>query len=143
MSQKGRRVPPPDPDAIRGGQVTNMLPNEDAWNEAEQHRTLDAHLVATGTVQNRATGQWHTWVSLYGADLTSWYVGDDGATARAMLAAIQKLFSEWAYTEDDVESMNALLAVAHEMSTDPRATLPDAQVRELLAEVAARQLRKN
>jgi len=141
--QKGRRVPPPNPDAIRHGQVTNQLPTEESWNAAEQHRTLDAHVVAAGTVQHRVSGHWHTWMSLYGTDLTSWYVGPDGATAAGILAAIQKLFAEWTYTEDDLASMDALLAVATEKSSDPKATLPDDQVREALAEVAARQLRKN
>jgi len=140
---KGRRVPPLDEAAIRRSQVATMLPNEDAWDEAEARRTLDAHLIAAGAVQNKRSGQWHTWVSLYGTDLTSWYVGDDERTAQAIVLAIQKLFSEWMGTEDDSESMDALLAVAHEKSTDPQATLPDAQVKELLAEVAKRQMRKN
>jgi hypothetical protein len=143
MSQKGRKVPPLDPAAVRRSTVATLPPSEDAWNEAEQQRTLDNHQIAAGVAQNRVSGQYHTWVSLYGADLTSWYVGDDGPTARAIMLAIQTLMEGWRGTQDDIESMNALLAVANEKSTDPQATLPDDQVRDLLAEVAARQLRKN
>jgi hypothetical protein len=91
MPQKGRRVPPPDPSTIARWHVSTELPSEDAWNAAEQHRTLDAHQIAAGVIQNSASGDWHTWISLYGADVTSWYVGNDPSIAHGVLLAIQKL----------------------------------------------------
>jgi hypothetical protein len=139
---RGRRVPP-DPQTIRRADVKTTLPNESDWDAAETLRTLDAHLIAAGVAQNKQTGLYHTWVSLYGTDLTSWYVGPDGKEARAFLLAIKKLYSEWSYTEDDIDSMNALLEVAIERSTDRGAVLPDDQVKEQLAKVAEFQLRKN
>jgi hypothetical protein len=143
MPQKGRRVPPPDPSTIARWHVSTELPSEDAWNAAEQHRTLDAHQIAAGVIQNSASGAWHTWISLYGADVTSWYVGNDPSIARGVLLAIQKLFSEWSYGEDDNLSMQALIEAAAEYSTDPQATLPDSQVKEILMTLAERKQREN
>jgi hypothetical protein len=99
--------------------------------------------VAAGVIQNSASGDWHTWISLYGADVTSWYVGNDPAVARGVLLAIQKLFSEWSYGEDDNLSMQALIEAAAEYSTDPQATLPDSQVKEILMQLAERKQREN
>lgn len=143
MRQKGRKVPPLDPDAIHRSEVISRMPTDAAWDEAEGYATLDRHLVAAGVVQHRITQRWHTWISLYGTDLTSWYVGADQSTAHAILAAIHKLISEWGGDEESIESMNALIAVASEYSSHPKDTLPDDQVREQLAEVARRQIRKN
>src|SRR5581483_382802 len=111
-------------------------PSETNWTTAEQLRTLDSHQIAAGVAQHSETGLYHTWVSLYGADLTSWYIGPDAREAQAFVLAIEELFSTWSYTPDDTERMNALLELAVERSTAPGATLPDAQVRHLLAEVA-------
>jgi len=145
MSQKkGRRVPPPTPQEIRRRKVATVeSTDERAWEEIEDSRMLDGHVIAAGTMRNSQSGEWHTWVSLYGNDITSWYVGNDEPTARAMVVAIKALFSNWRGTQDDLDSMDALLEVASEQSTNPRATLPDDQVREIIASIASMDAHKN
>lgn len=139
---RGRRVP--SADALRRGQVATVeATDEAAWREIEDSRTLDRHVIAAGVAQNRESGEFHTWVSLYGTDVTSWYVGRDQATASAILLAIRKLFEHWTGTKDDRESMDALLDVARERSTNPRATLPDDQVREIGIQIAELERRKS
>jgi hypothetical protein len=141
MPQKGRT--PPTPTKILGSQIATEQPSEAAWSTAERLRTLDAHTVAAGVAQHSSSGLWHTWVSLYGADLTSWYVGPEFPVAYGVLAAVEKLFSAWGGTEDEEGSIEALLETAKEYSTAPNETLPDGQALEILAEIAARQQRKN
>jgi hypothetical protein len=141
--QRGRRVPPPDPKQIRKSAIVTEIPTEEAWDRAEQQRTLDKHVIAAGCVQNSATGAWHTWVSLYGSDLSSWYVGADPSNARAILLAIETHYRAFDGSQDWQDSLLALMDAAQELSSDPLGTLPDAQVKELLAQVAESQQRKN
>jgi len=140
--QKGRRIPP-DPRTIRKAEIVTELPTEEAWKRAEQQRTLDNHVVAAGCAQNSETGAWHTWVSLYGSDLSSWYVGNDPRYAYAIVKAIQMHYQAFDASQRWQDSLLALMDAAMELSSDPHGTLPEAQVREILAQVAEIQQQKN
>lgn len=146
---RGRRVPPPttspaSPTSILHGDVVTRSPHDDeAWIDAERRRTLDSHVVACGVMQSSTSGNFHTWVSLYGTDLTSWYVGPDLAYATGAMQAIRSLFADWHGTTEDVDNMDALFDVLREESSDVDALLPDDAVREALAEVAKMVQRRN
>ena len=143
---RGRKAPPLSPAQIRRAEVVTAHPDdESAWEEIERSPQLDRHVVAAGTIQNSKSGLYHAWISLYGNDVTSWYVGPDLATANAIVAAVKELFTGWRDTLDDIESMNALIDVAKEKTQPGHADdlLPDSQVREILAEVTRLTERKN
>ena len=143
---RGRKVPPLSPAQIRRAEVITAQPDDErAWEEIEKRPQLDRHVIAAGSAQNTHTGLYHAWISLYGNDLTSWYVGDDLATANAIVAAIKELFREWRGDAEDIESMDALIDVAREktLAGHHDDLLPDEQVREILAHIADLNQRKN
>jgi hypothetical protein len=137
MPQRGRTPPPLTPAQVRAGQVDTFVPKGmDAWDGAEEYGSLDRSTVAIGVTQNRETGMFHTWLSMYGTGITSWGVFRDQARAEAFMHELQALWQHWSGSEADVQAMDALLKRGTQESDDPRAVLPDAQVREVLALVA-------
>jgi hypothetical protein len=140
---KGRKVPPPTPEQLRQRKVETTIGSEEAWKEAEQTGTLPMRQIACGVTQSAASGLYHTWISLYGTDLTSWGVYRDQARAEQLADEIGQLFSGWTHDDAAAARMDALLQKATAESDAPNTALPDDQVREILAAVADRVRRQN
>ena len=126
-------------------EVISKVPTEADWQDAETRRILDRHVVAVGTVQNAETGHYHAWISLYGTDLSTIGVYEHEEQAKAMAEANEALMKRWQGTPADLRELNYLMVrgVAESCVPPPAMVLPDSQVREILALIAAQQERKN
>lgn len=138
MRQRGRHVQPPQ-------EIITSLPSAANWDQAQQLRTLDAHVIAVGVAQNSVTGHYHTWVSLYGSDLTTAGVYATEEEAKAQMARIRYALKDWRGTPDQADLLNGLLANGvFESLVGPAAmVLPDADVKRVLAAISEATERKN
>ena len=142
---KGRRVPPLTPAQIRQDDVATVLPTDADWDRAEERGTLGKHTIAVGICQSEATSYWHAWVSLYGTDVTSVGVYGTEPEAQALVQAISAVLREWKHDDASVEALNELIAWGARDTVVPQEalTLPNKQVRDILAQVAEQQERRN
>lgn len=118
--------------------VSTQHPTPAQWEQAAKLRSLDPLTVAAGVERCDLTGDYHTWVSLYGSDLCSWYVGPEKVIAHALLLEITLVLQHWHGTDHDNISIAALMHTCAVLSTSHDAALPDNQVRDILEAIALR-----
>jgi hypothetical protein len=139
---KGRRTPPPTPQQIATGRLlARPSTDESAWRAAKAHRTLDHSQIAIGVV--RAADLCHTWVSLYGTDITTWGAYRDEGRALDLAGRIGALVVRIASGDAGAADLDALLDAAAAECDDAAAVLPDQVARRIMTALAGRQQRRN
>lgn len=146
MRQRGRHARPGGRAGVRPpDEVITSLPSDADWEDARERRTLGSHTIAVGVCPNSATGHWHTWISLYGADLTTAGVYATEDAAKAQMERIRFVLKDWRGSGTSIALLNDILANGvFESLVGPAAmVLPDADVKRVLEEVSKAAERRN